>query len=231
MADNSYKTKLNEERARFKSIYRYIVEQEDNVVPPAEGETLPPPPGDELPPVPGGELPPPPGDELPPVPGGELPPPPTGDAPDEGNNTEEIDVTELVNIAKSLKKDMEEKKGNENGVTGKMEDIFTKLTDLENKLGEMGNIIQKIDQLGQKVDNMKPQTPVEKLEMRSLDSYPFNQKPTEFFSQKQDEMRRSGKNEYILTKDDVQNYGKDQIRKSFLPIDDEDDNLKYYDTR
>ena len=43
------------------------------------------------------------------------------------------------------------------------------------------------------------------------------EKPQEFFAHKQGEMRQSGKNEYVLTKDDVENYGKDEIMKSFNP--------------
>jgi hypothetical protein len=73
---------------------------------------------------------------------------------------------------------------------------------------------------------MKPETPQEKLEMRSLDSYPFNQKPNEFFNQKQGEMRASGKNEYVLTKQDVQDYSPDTIKTSFNP-DQEENEFKF----
>jgi hypothetical protein len=102
-----------------------------------------------------------------------------------------------------------------------MDDLFTKLNDLEQKLSAMDNIVAKIDQLGQEVKQMKPETPQEKLEMRSLDSYPFNQKPQEFFNEKQNQMRQSGKNEYILTKNDVTNYPQD-IKTTFNPNDKEE---------
>jgi hypothetical protein len=85
----------------------------------------------------------------------------------------------------------------------------------------MDGIISKIDQLGATIEASKPKTEVEKLEMRSLDSYPFNQKPQEFFAQKQGEMRASGKNEYILTKNDIENYSKDEIVNTFNPLNDE----------
>jgi hypothetical protein len=64
---------------------------------------------------------------------------------------------------------------------------------------------------------MKEPTAVEKLEMRSLDSYPFNQKPQEFFAKKQGEMRASGKNEYELTKDQVMDYSQERIKDTFNP--------------
>jgi len=151
---------------------------------------------------------------------------PSGDqapAPADGaeSDTEEIDVTELVNMTKNIKSDMEATKGEQDAVLQKMDDAFSKLSDLEGKLAQMDQVLIKIDELGSKVEAMKPETPVEKLEMRSLDSYPFNQKPNDFFTVKQQEMRQSGKNEYVLTKGDIENYSKDEIAKTFNPEEDE----------
>ena len=112
-------------------------------------------------------------------------------------------------------------KTDNSGVVNKMDDLFIKLNDLEAKLGEMNKIVSKIDELGAKIDSVKPKTEVEKLEMRSLDSYPFNQKPQEFFANKMGEMRASGKNEYVLTKDDVTNYPMD-IKDTFNEKNEED---------
>ena len=107
-----------------------------------------------------------------------------------------------------------------------MDDVFSKLGELETLLAEMDQLVSKIDQLGAQVQQMKPETPQEKLEMRSLDSYPFNQRPTEFFNQKQGEMRASGKNEYVLTKQDVQDYSPDTIKTSFNS-DQEENEFKF----
>ena len=63
--------------------------------------------------------------------------------------------------------------------------------------------------------------------MRSLDSYPFNQKPSEFFSQKQLDMQASGKNEYVITKQDVQDYSDKQMRDSFNIEPDEDNEVEW----
>ena len=135
--------------------------------------------------------------------------------------TEEVDVTDLVNMTKNIKNELESSKMEHDGVIQKMDTVFSKLDDLESKLGNMDAIISKIDQLGAKVEEMKPQTPQEKLEMRSLDSYPFNEKPREFFAHKQDEMRASGKNEYVLTKNEIENYSKEHLANSFNPYQDE----------
>lgn len=231
MEDNYYKAKINEELKRFNSLYNYkfIIEQEaveDNQeLPPlpdqgGENTQIPPAPNETLPPMPTDS-----GSELPPVPDDTNTPalvPPSEQPESDESATEEIDVTELVNITRSLKKDIEATKDKDNSSTQKMDSLFSKLGDLENKLSSMDSLITKIDSLSQKVENMKPPTPVEKLEMRSLDSYPFNQKPNDFFNEKQQQMRMSGKNEYVLTKDEVENYGKDEIRKSFFPVDDFD---------
>lgn len=144
---------------------------------------------------------------------------PAGDAPAEGGegdfDVEEIDITDLVNMTQNIKNELDAKKSDNDEVVGKMGDLFSKLDDLESKLSQMDNVIAKIDGLEGKVENMKEPTPQEKLEMRSLDSYPFNQKPSEFFSQKQLDMQASGKNEYVITKQDVQDYSDKQMRDSF----------------
>jgi len=150
----------------------------------------------------------------------------TAPAPDmaapAADTTEEIDITDLVDMVKSVKHDFEQKQNDNTEVISKMDDVFTKLGDLEQKLAQMDQVMAKIDMLGAKVEEMKPETPVEKLEMRSLDSYPFNEKPNEFFAHKQDEMKQSGKNEYVLTKDEVSNYTPD-IKKSFNPEEEQDE--------
>jgi hypothetical protein len=156
--------------------------------------------------------------------GGEAPAPMDAPADPAMGDTEEIDITDLVNMTKSLKKDIEGTQNDNSTVIGKMDDVFTKLDDLASKLSEMDTLVQKIEQLGAEVKQMKPETPQEKLEMRSLDSYPFNQKPTDFFSQKQEEMRASGKNEYILTKDDVNDFTPETLRDTFNDTGEENEN-------
>lgn len=151
----------------------------------------------------------------------ETPVEPTAD-----DTTEEIDITDLVNMTKSIKKDVETKSDNTQ-VVQKMDDIFTKLTDLEQKLQGMNYLVSQIDNLSSEIQSVRPKTPEEKLEMRSLDSYPFNKNPQEFFADKQQEMRTSGKNEYVLTKDDIENYGKNEIIKTFNPDDEEDEQFRY----
>jgi hypothetical protein len=224
--------KLLEEVKRFNAINKYgkkmIMEQDAPSPPPADDTASDVPPAGDAPI--GGDVPPPPPAGDAPI-GGDVPPPPAGDemgaTPMDdagmGGDTEEIDITDLVNMTKNIKNDLENNKQDNSAVINKMDDVFTKLNDLESKLAQMDQVMAKIDQLGATVEANKPKTEVEKLEMRSLDSYPFNEKPQEFFAHKQGEMRASGKNEYVLTKDDIENYPVDQIRSSFNQEDQKDE--------
>jgi hypothetical protein len=210
--------KLQEELNRYKAINKYakkmILEQEAPPADPALDPAAAPTPADAgLPPM----------DAAPMDPAAGAPPVDPAAAPAMGD-TEEIDITDLVNMTKSLKKDIEGTQNDHSTVIGKMDDVFTKLDDLASKLSEMDTLVQKIEQLGAEVKQMKPETPQEKLEMRSLDSYPFNQKPTDFFSQKQEEMRASGKNEYILTKDEVNDFTPETLRDTFNDTGEENEN-------
>lgn len=208
---NNLEKQLLEEVARFNAINKYtkkLMNEQD--APVADPTTIEPP-------VESGELPPPPSDIATPTP--ESP----ADKPSEGGDTEEIDITDLVNMTKSIKQDLDDNKGENEGIVTKMDDVFSKLSDLEQKLAQMDAVMNKIDELGSKVEMMKEKTPEERLELRSLDSYPFNQNPQQFFAQKQGEMRQSGKNEYVLTKQDVDTYSNETIKTSFNPEQEQDE--------
>jgi hypothetical protein len=214
---------LNEIR-RYKDINNYINEQD---VPP------PPPPGGDVPPPPGGALPPPPpGAGAPPPPPGDVPPPPGGEgAPlppaepinvaedpevekigDEGKE-KKIKVTDLVKGQKSVEEKQETY----------FENLFQHLDDLENKLSNMDQIIDKLNSIESKIEKYRVKTPEEKMELRSLDSGPFNQKLSQFFQEKEDEFEDMGREQYIIRPDDVQNYSQPNIKKSFRDFDDIED--------
>ena len=211
---NQIEKKLLEEVARFRAINKYAKNLLNEQAVPMDAGL---PPADAgAPPMDAG---------LPPADAG-VPPMDAGLPPADDNNTEEIDITDLVNMTKSIKKDVDDSKSEHIGVTEKMDSVFSKLTDLEQKLTQMDMVMDKIDRLDSKIDTMKEKTPEQKLELRSLDSYPFNQNPQEFFSQKQGEMRISGKDDYVLTKQDVNDYSNDMIKNSFNSEEQEDE-FKY----
>ena len=211
--------KIIEEIKRYNSINKYILEQE-----------LPEPPVGDAPPLPGGDEP---VGDAPPLPGGDAPV--GGETPaegepqpidaetdpdvekidDEGNpegeegmedtDSEELDITDLVTTQKDMGQKQDEY----------FEKLFGHLDNLESKLGEMDQLMSKINSMEEKIEKYREKTPQEKLELRSLDSGPFNQKLTDFFIDKEPDMEKSGKNEYILTSDDVENFSSADIKNSF----------------
>lgn len=216
--------KILNEIARYNSINRYITEQ-DAPPPPAEGGA---PEGGDVPPPAEGAAPPAEGaapDAAAPAP----PAAPEGEPVDvaadpdveevgkEGEGeTEELDITDLVDSQKTMADKQEEY----------FDNLFGQIQKMEEKLASMDNLIQKIDLLDAKVEKYRPKTAQEKLELRSLDSGPYKQNLADFFKDKEVEMEKSGKNEYVLTQDEVENFSPSEIEKSFNePIEDEDDIL------
>ena len=132
---------------------------------------------------------------------------------DMGGDTEELEITDLVNKQNEISDKQDEY----------MDSMFDKLNDLESKLSQMDQILTKINDIEAKVEKYREKSPEEKLQLRSLDSYPYNQKLTDFFADKEVEMQQTGKNEYVLTSDEVENYSDADIKKSFdTPINDEE---------
>ena len=134
-----------------------------------------------------------------------------GQEEDKKETTKELDITELV----KTQKDIEEKQNEY------FENLFQHLDNLESKLGEMDGIMTKLNDLEMKIEKYREKTPQEKLELRSLDSGPFNQKLSDFFQDKEEDMEKSGKNEYILTQDEVEDYSPTEIKKTFRNFNDE----------
>jgi hypothetical protein len=207
--------KIIEEIKRYNSINKYILEQE-----------LPEPPVGDAPPLPGGDEPV--GGETPAE--GEPQPIDTETDPDvekiddEGNpegeegmedtDSEELDITDLVTTQKDMGQKQDEY----------FEKLFGHLDNLESKLGEMDQLMSKINSMEEKIEKYREKTPQEKLELRSLDSGPFKQKLSDFFVDKKEEMEKSGKNEYVLTSDEVEDYSPGEIEDSFYDYgDDQED--------
>lgn len=219
--------KILSEIERYKEINRYILEQaaEPPAVedPAAAGALAPPPAGVEGAPAPAEATPPPaPGAE-----GASTEPqvidtnadPDVEKLDDEGGSeekgsedTEELDVTELVDSQKNIEQKQSEY----------FENLFSQLSSLESKLSEMDGIMNKLNSLEMKIEKYREKTPEEKLELRTYDSYPFNQKLSDFFDDKKEEMELTGKHDYVLTTDDVKDINVTDIKKSFQPGGDLD---------
>lgn len=207
--------KILSEIDRYRQINKYITEQEVPPPPPAAGAVPPPPPGGAaVPPPPGGELP---AEEVPPTPIDVENDPDVEKIDDEGKSeetgggeesgTEELDITQLVDSQKNIETKQEEY----------FNQLFGQLNNLESKLKEMDSLMSKLNSLEMKIEKYRDKTPQEKLELRTYDSYPFNQKLSDFFEDKKDEMEKTGKNDYVLTTDDVTDINVNDIKSSFQP--------------
>jgi hypothetical protein len=207
--------KILSEIERHRSINKYIMEQDA----PPEGDlgVVPPPP-----PAPGGDA------AVPPPPAGEVdtePQPIDVSADDEvekidnkgksqegEEESEELEITDLVTSQENIEKKQEEYFNN----------LFSQLSNLESKLVDMDQIVAKLNSLENKIEKYREKTPQEKLELRTYDSYPFNQKLSDFFTDKQSDMEKTGKNEYILTTDDITDISDGEIKNTFSPNDEDE---------
>jgi hypothetical protein len=202
-----------EEILRYKNINNYIFEQ-DAMAPAPEGDVPPAPDAGALPPSPDAGM-----DTATPPPTAE--PIDVASDPDvekvgeEENESEELEITDLVNSQKNIETKQEEYFNN----------LFNQLNGLESKLKDMEGIFTKLNDIEAKIEKYREKTPQEKLELRSLDSGPFNQKLSDFFVDKEQEMEKSGKNEYVLTTDEVKQFSPGQIEDSFNEYGQDDDDM------
>ena len=199
--------KILEEITKYNNINKYISEQETDLPEPIEG-------GGEDIELDGSELD---IDDVQPVdvesdPEVEVVGEPTSELSGEESGTEELDITDLVTTQKDMSTKQEEY----------MDSMMDRLNDLTSKLSDMDKILVKINSLEDKVEKYRQKSPEEKLQLRSLDSYPYNQKLTDFFMDKGPDMEKTGKNEYVLTSDEVENYTDRDIKDSFdAPLENE----------
>ena len=143
---------------------------------------------------------------------------------DDSGGTEEVDVTDIVDTAKEASDKAGKASEGIDKQSGKIDSLLSKLDNLESKLGDMDQVMANIEALEGKIESLRPPTQKERLEMRSLDSGPFNQTPDDFFAEKKPEMEKSGKNEYVLTQEDVENYNDAEIQASLDGPDKEETN-------
>jgi hypothetical protein len=187
---------------------------------------------------------------MPPAPGGDMggdevmPPPPGGDpmagGPDagmgpmeEGEPEEEDDVIDVDDLT-----DAQEE------VNDKVNSVGRDLGNVDKKIGKLIGAIETLqgmfDQNNQKIEDLKKEiekrnpTQTEKLNLRSLDSYPFKIKPTDYWADKAKDSNYSAyadneeptTQEYVITNDDVDDFNEREIADTFAITDELDQNIK-----
>lgn len=124
---------------------------------------------------------------------------------DESSDSEELDITDLVNAQTNIENKQQEY----------FDMMFKQIENMQNKLNDMDKVFEKLNSVEEKIEKYRPKSAQEKLELRSLDSGPFNQKLSDFFNDKETDMEKSGKNEYVLTSDEVEQIVPSEIKKTF----------------
>ena len=131
------------------------------------------------------------------------------------DNTTELDVTDLVSKDDEISDELTAQKDILSKNTDGLNDLMTKLTDLEQHLSSMDVMVDKISNLEDKIEKYRPRTPQEKMDLRKYDSGPFNNTLTDFFVDKKEIFDKTGKEEYILTPEEVEDYNESEIKQSF----------------
>jgi hypothetical protein len=136
----------------------------------------------------------------------------------EEEDVEEIDVTAIVNKSEEAKETAELAAQSSQETNTYVKDLMDKFSNLEAQLGKMDSIMAKVSKIE---DTNK--TPDEKLEMRSLDSFPYSMKLTDYWEDKvadpTNNYEVTGNDEEVfkMTQEDITDYNEDEIKNSFNP--------------
>ena len=141
--------------------------------------------------------------------------------------TEEIDVTDIVKRADDAKGYAEKAVNAAEQGKNMIQDLMVKFDALQNSLSKIDTVANELNVIKADIQSQKPK---EKLELRSLDSYPFNVKLTDYWddeklkdnyeitSRKPDGKSSDGDVKvWKLNPDEVKDYSSTDIKKSFVP--------------
>jgi len=140
----------------------------------------------------------------------------------------ELDVTELVQGTEAAKQSADQ-------ANQQIGALMAKFEDLTNGLGKMDVIAAKINDMEHEIEKRNP-TPDEQLELRSLDSFPYSLKLTDYWDEKEGNYDAMGKDdngddeEFTLTQDEVdEDYNHIHVKDSFSDSGEKDETppIKY----
>ena len=202
--------------------------------------------GGDMPPTPdaggapGGDM----GGGMPPAPeqmdgqdpmGGGMPPAPEGmeGGLDEEEPEEEEDVIDVDDLTKAQEK-VNDKVNSVGRDLGVVDDRIEKLIGaIENLQGMFDKNNQEISDLKAEFEKRNP-TQIEKLNLRSLKSFPFGEYPSDYWQNKEATSNYSAysdneeptSHEYVITNNDVDDFNEREISDSFAVADELDQNIK-----
>ena len=135
----------------------------------------------------------------------------------EDEEVEEIDVTDIVNSSEEAKENSEEAAQVSQDTNNQIKSVVDKLASLENQLNKMDSIMDKVNKIESDI-----KTPEEQLELKSLSSYPFNMKLTDYWDTVSNDPNNNYKvttqeKDYTITDEDITDYNNSDIANSFNP--------------
>ncbi len=154
--------------------------------------------------------------------------PPMDDEPQEEEDV--IDVDDITNAQEKTNLKVNKVGRNLGKVDDKLINIMNIIKNLQTMIDDNN---ARIDSFKAEFERRNP-TPTEKMNLRSLDSYPFNANPKDYWKGKAEQPEVSGKRyeayanneepvakqEYTITQDDIDGYTGNDIKDSFHISDD-----------
>lgn len=133
------------------------------------------------------------------------------------SDVEEIDITDIVTKIEDTKNMVNQSIESNKQITGFINDLTSKVDSLQMNLQKMDTILHRINKLESDI-----KTPKEKLELRSLDSYPFNVKLSDFWDDKLNEPDNNytvnnADKVYKIDKKEISDFNNVDIKSSFNP--------------
>lgn len=136
----------------------------------------------------------------------------------EDDEVEEIDVTDIVTKSDEAKASADLAVQSSQETTTYVKDLMDKFANLEAQLGKMDTIMSKVSKI-----EASNKTPEEKLQMRSLDSFPYSMKLTDYWEDKvadptnNYEITDNDEERFEVTKEDLEDYNEIDVKNSFNP--------------
>ena len=146
---------------------------------------------------------------------------------EEDSDVEEIDVTDIVKRADDAKGYAEKAVSAAEEGKNMISDLMTKFEALQQSLSKIDTVATELNTIKKDIQSQKPK---EKLELRSLDSYPFNVKLTDYWNDEKlkanyeitsgapDAESKDGEVKvWKLDPNEAKDYSNVDIKKSFVP--------------
>jgi hypothetical protein len=133
------------------------------------------------------------------------------------SEVEEIDITDIVTKIEDTQNIVNQSIESNKQINSYIENLTSKVDNLNSSLQKMDMILNKINKLESDI-----KTPKEQLELRSLDSYPFNVKLSDFWDDKLNEPDNNytvnnKEKVYKIDKKEISNFNDVDIKSTFNP--------------